>query len=173
MNRRQLIKFFGLSFVLCTAAGAGALWLVQPQAGVRVNVRWNAGVGGAERAALERRFALADGALLQGTTWQYSLRDDSRANIQALVREPRAADTDYLDREAFRPTSPPPGVIRRIGPASLASGLVASLLLLAVQALRRRTLVLSPRVFAAVLGAAPLLLVIALILTIVLAFRAG
>ena len=67
----------------------------------RVTVRWRAEVGPADRVALERRYGLGDGEPIEGTGWRYQLRDQSRENIRALVQDPSADDTGYIDRDAF------------------------------------------------------------------------
>ena len=66
----------------------------------RVNVRWNP-VSDEDRRARETRWGLLNGRSLDGSTWTYVLRDTSRGNIEALVRDPFVDDTQGLDRTAF------------------------------------------------------------------------
>ena len=66
----------------------------------RVNVRWNP-ISEEERRTRETRWALLDGRSLDGSTWTYVLRDTSRVNIEALIRDPLVDDTQGLDRTAF------------------------------------------------------------------------
>jgi hypothetical protein len=67
----------------------------------RVTVRWRAEVGAADRVALERRYGLGNGEQMEGPGWRYQLRDRSRDNIRALVRDPAVDDTGYIDRDTF------------------------------------------------------------------------
>ena len=67
----------------------------------RVTVRWRADISASERLALEARFDLRNGRPDEGTTWSYELRDRSRDNIDALVRDPAADDTGNIDRPAL------------------------------------------------------------------------
>lgn len=66
----------------------------------RVNVRW-APISDAERRGREERYHLVNGELQSGTTWTYQLKDTSAANIESLVRDPVAGDTQGLDRSRF------------------------------------------------------------------------
>jgi len=67
-----------------------------------VHVRWAPSVDDAGRQRLEQRYGLVSAALREGRTWNYSLVDLSRTNIEALVRDPAIEDTDQIDRQAFR-----------------------------------------------------------------------
>jgi hypothetical protein len=69
----------------------------------RVHVRWHESVTVADRTALERRYALLNGAPVEetGRTWRYELGELSRENIRALIQDPAVADTGYIDREAL------------------------------------------------------------------------
>jgi hypothetical protein len=82
----------------------------------RIKVRWAPGVTPEARAELERRFDLRVVGPDEGTRsndrWWYDLADTSGANIKALVTDRRVADTDNLDRKAYR-------VPGREGPFSL------------------------------------------------------
>ena len=69
--------------------------------GPRVVVRWAEDVSASDRAALEGRYQLRNGRPLEGSTWRYELRDRSRENIEALVRDPGVDDTGYIDRDEF------------------------------------------------------------------------
>jgi hypothetical protein len=66
----------------------------------RIAIRWPADIQPARRQALERRFLLVNPATDRDRT-EYDLLDTSRANIEALVREPDVADTDRVSREGF------------------------------------------------------------------------
>ena len=73
-------------------------------AGPRVTVRWRAEIMRVgDRVTLERRYDLRNGEPIAGTAsgWRYELRDRSRDNIGALVRDPAVADTGYIDRGAL------------------------------------------------------------------------
>jgi hypothetical protein len=74
--------------------------------GPRVAVRWTDGVNDSARGALEARYQLRDGRRNDGPSWQYELRDWSRENIEALVRDPAVADTGYIDRATFAAERP-------------------------------------------------------------------
>jgi len=78
--------------------------------GPRVSVRWREGVAPADRMALERQYDLRNGEPDKGSvsTWQYELGNRSRDNIGAIVNDPAAADTHYLDRDAL--TAPRPTI---------------------------------------------------------------
>jgi len=69
-------------------------------------VRWTAGLPEQERAALERRFSLADGEpnsnySTEVNVWNYALNDLSRNNLRALVTHPEVVDTSDIDRRSF------------------------------------------------------------------------
>lgn len=79
----------------------------------RVHVRWAPGVSAAERADLERRFALTAGRSRDGDTWEYDLADVSEASVRALIGSSAVADTHYLDRDtATVAPDAPPGSVR-------------------------------------------------------------
>lgn len=69
----------------------------------RVSVRWAPEMAPDDRTARERRYDLRNGERDEGTTWQYDLGDRSRDNIGALVHDPAALDTGYIDRETLTP----------------------------------------------------------------------
>jgi len=89
------------------------------------------------------------------------------------VQHESVLDTHHVSRTNFQPDDPPPGVVRRVGPAALVVGSVASLILLGVRAARRKTVYLPQRSVAAMIGIAPVLLLIAAIITLVLALVDG
>jgi hypothetical protein len=80
--------------------------LSRTSAETRVNVRWNA-VSDEDRRDREARWGLLLGEQLEGSTWSYELRDTSRANIEALIRDPFVEDTQGLDRTRFALLSEP------------------------------------------------------------------
>lgn len=71
-----------------------------------VTVRWRAEVAPADRAALERRYGLQNGSLIERGGWRYELHDRSRRNLGALVHDPAVDDTGYIDRDAFTARRP-------------------------------------------------------------------
>jgi hypothetical protein len=84
--------------MLVLAAALTTVTVIEP----RIHVRWRAGVSAAERAVLEQRYGLASGEFTEGTTLAYELRDGSRDNIAALIREPAVEDTGEIDRPNLR-----------------------------------------------------------------------
>lgn len=81
----------------------------------RIQVRWVPAADG-ERPQLETRYRLHD-AVARGDpadrTWLYRIDDASRANLRALIDDPRVADTHLVDRAAARLT-PQESVTRRV-----------------------------------------------------------
>ena len=67
----------------------------------RIHVRWRADLTDTQRAERERRYGLASPRLREGTTWQYEIRNRSRDNIEAIVKDPDVEDTAYVDRRAM------------------------------------------------------------------------
>jgi hypothetical protein len=85
-------------------AGLGAMRAAheltyQPAPAVRV--RWRDGTADWRRIWLEHKYRLVDRAAPEGLSYSYVLMDTSRANIEALVRDPEAADTNDIDRHRF------------------------------------------------------------------------
>lgn len=76
--------------------------------GPRVTVRWADGVDANARQELEQRYSLRGGVLEEdaGRTWRYELRDWSRENVAALVDDPMASDTGYINRETYATEDP-------------------------------------------------------------------
>lgn len=66
----------------------------------RINIRWHT-VAEADRRDRESRWRLEAGEQLEERTWRYVIRDTSRANIEAVVRDPLVDDTQGLNRTAF------------------------------------------------------------------------
>lgn len=66
-----------------------------------VRVRWRDATTDARRAQLERTYRLTDAAAPEGLSYSYVLMDTSRRNIEALVKDPEAADTNDIDRRRF------------------------------------------------------------------------
>jgi hypothetical protein len=66
-----------------------------------VNVRWAPEVDEGRRRALETRYQLTRAVPREGTTWAYYLADPSRRNVRALVTDPAAQDTHYINRSRF------------------------------------------------------------------------
>ncbi len=69
----------------------------------------------AEREALEHRFHLSEAAELSGGRWAYVPQDTTREALRALVRHPKVADTDGIDRNLFRMAANAPLTNRRGG----------------------------------------------------------
>lgn len=66
-----------------------------------VRVRWRDLTTDARRVQLERKYRLTDPAAPEGLSYSYVLMDTSRRNIEALVKDPEAADTNDIDRRKF------------------------------------------------------------------------
>lgn len=86
-----------LAVLLIVAACLVSVSITPP----RVHVRWREGVTEQQRRTLEERYRLTAGERIEGDTWRYQLRDGSRDNVGALVRDPAVADTAYIDRETY------------------------------------------------------------------------
>jgi hypothetical protein len=67
-----------------------------------VHVRWAPAVSDTARALAEQTYHLSMGAHREDRTWGYALTETSRANIEALVRDPAVEDTHQIHRTAFR-----------------------------------------------------------------------
>jgi hypothetical protein len=87
-------------FCLALLLSSGVRLLLGPP-GAIIHVRWQPSTGETERAALERRYSLAEAHALDGSTWRYELTDPSDDNIRALVDDPAVADTHYLNRSTY------------------------------------------------------------------------
>ena len=162
-----------MRFLVASTLAIGVLALLDPRETAHIHVRWSDAVTTVERVDLEQRFALREGEPLEGNTWRYALEDDSIANIRALVQDPNAADTHFIDRTNFRLTESRPGVLQRLVLPGIVFGAIASALLLGVNVLRGRRVVLPPHALTVALGVAPILLLIALIITTLLVYRSG
>ena len=66
-----------------------------------VHIRWTSTVADQERNSLEQQFHVRPVADLGEGTWRYELRDQSRSNVEAIVRHPGVQDTHHLDRSRF------------------------------------------------------------------------
>ena len=84
----------------CMLIALGAAYYFTYEPAPRIAVRWPPGLDAARRQELERRFLLVNPAADRDRT-EYDLLDTSRANVEALVREPDVADTDRVGRERF------------------------------------------------------------------------
>ena len=67
---------------------------------VRIGVRWRDGVTLEQQAGLERRFRLMNGVPSE-THIRYDLLDTRRTNIEALIKDPNAEDTESVSRTLF------------------------------------------------------------------------
>jgi hypothetical protein len=98
MPPNALSRRTAVGLVLLAAALAPAARVIAGPPGALVHVRWQPSVTAADRQALEQRFHLVDGELLDAATWRYDLIDPSSDNLSALVSEPAAADTHNINR---------------------------------------------------------------------------
>ena len=95
--RRGMLPTVGLAGL---AALGIAYWLtLEPAPAIRV--RWREDVTSDQQATLERKYLLSSARAPQGRSIAYDLLDTRRANIEALVLDPAAADTADIDRDAF------------------------------------------------------------------------
>jgi hypothetical protein len=78
-----------------------------------------------------------------------------------------------VSRTRFELLDPPPGAVQRVTLPALLVGAMGSLGLWGVRVLRARTVQVSPFTVTAILSAAPLLLLIATVVTLLLALIAG
>jgi hypothetical protein len=140
-----------------------------PAPAVPINVRWTPETTEAARRAIEQSFHLTAGALREDTTWRYILEDTSFRNVHGLIRHPAVDDTANLNRRFFRP----PFAADRTAHVLLSGGVLtlATLLLGLGRGRPRevRVLRLSSSLLAGTLGVAPIVVVLALALTTVLA----
>ncbi len=72
----------------------------------RVHVRWRADLSASERTAREQKYHLQRPEPTGADTWAYLLTDTSRENVGALVHDPDAVDTAYIDRDQLRVPAP-------------------------------------------------------------------
>lgn len=96
-RRRRTWAWIACGGVLIAALALLDVHIIWP----RIAVQWSAEIAPVDRAALERRYDLRNGEFAEGTTWQYDLGNRSRENIGALVHDPAARDTGYIDRDAL------------------------------------------------------------------------
>jgi hypothetical protein len=86
-----------------------------------VNVRWRPGLSGAAIRDGEQRLDLTRHDPMGPLSWQYELHDWSSSALAQLVRDPEVADTNGIDRSAFRLLEPPPALdewlVRLYGPS--------------------------------------------------------
>ncbi len=78
----------------------GAAYYLTHEPAVRIGIRWRDGVTVERRAELERRFRLVNGAPSE-KQFTYDLLDTRRTNIEALVEEPDAVDTESISRSTY------------------------------------------------------------------------
>jgi hypothetical protein len=122
-------------------------FLTRMGAGPVVNVRWQADASDARIVEAEERHGLIRLEPNAPRTWRYMLTGWSSRDLEALVRDPLAADTHGIDRNAFALQVPAPtgmraALVRVYGPgeglrlsANLLATLVSALWLLPVAAL--------------------------------------
>ena len=68
----------------------------------RVTVRWALETSDNDRGAVERRFGLSAGYVLEGRNWRYELVDARPDNIVGLLSDPLVEDTAGIDRATAR-----------------------------------------------------------------------
>jgi hypothetical protein len=78
----------------------GVAYYLTYEPSVRIGVRWRNEVTEERRGELERRFRLVNG-VPTGTTFRYDLLDTRRTNIEALIKDPNAEDTESVSRTLF------------------------------------------------------------------------
>ena len=85
-----------------------SLLVVTPQAApnVAIGVRWAPGLPAAERTARERAHGLTPIEQRAPDVWKYRAADITTSGLRAIVRDPKVADTDGIDRSAFTITDP-------------------------------------------------------------------
>jgi hypothetical protein len=94
--RRRTWVWIALGGVLVAILTAVQVTITDP----RVQIRWNQGVGSAERLAAERRYELRNGVPVDDG-WRYELGDLSQENILGLIEDPAVDDTGYIDRDTL------------------------------------------------------------------------
>ena len=100
--RRALYIFAG-AIILVLGAGANiALRQIYDTRPAYVNVRWAPAVDDAARQRLEQQYGLTRGEFREQRTWGYYLTNQSRANIEAIVRDPMVEDTFHINRVKMR-----------------------------------------------------------------------
>jgi hypothetical protein len=120
MLRAWVLLLVGVAGLVSLRAAYDLTWEPAPA----VRVRWRDGTTDERRAQLERRYRLVDPLPHEGVSYLYLLMDTSRANIEALVRDPEAADTDDIDRRRFEiPWTAPESRIRNLWVADRLPGL--------------------------------------------------
>jgi len=97
MLRAWLLVIAGLAGLIALRAAYDLTWEPAPS----VRVRWREATTDARRAQLERKYRLIDPRSHEGRSYSYMLMDTSRSNIEALVKDPEAADTNDIDRRRF------------------------------------------------------------------------
>jgi hypothetical protein len=101
----------------CAAASAivlAAIPIVFGSPLPKISIQWRA-VSDADRMSLERQFALTEPLRLSDDTWSYVPTDTSPPRIRSIVTHPLVADTDGINRRAFRISDSPPLTPRRGG----------------------------------------------------------
>ena len=84
--------------------------LLEPLAhGPVINVRWQPNASEASIADAEIRHRLVRQSLNSPQSWTYEMRRWSTSDIERLVKDPLAADTQGIDRSAFRVQVSAPG----------------------------------------------------------------
>ena len=113
--------------ILCLIVGTTLLRAIPPLFGTpqqMVHVLWR-DTDRSERAVLEQRFRLSEGVEVQGGRWAYVPLDTGRDQLRDLVRHPKVANTDGIDRQLFRMAKNGPLTARRGGLITSAPPLAA------------------------------------------------
>ena len=125
-DRRRVLAFTVFSTIMLL--GSGALRVAAPSPfAPRVHIRWAGGIADAQRAELERRFALTEGRRRDADTWEYDLIDVSPSAVRALVGHAAVVDTHYLDRDSGQVAADAPRGSSRLGERWLAGWIHSSL----------------------------------------------
>ena len=94
-------------WIACGALLVALVALVDVQTiNPRISVRWSPALDVAQRARLEVRYGLSNGAQDTDDTWRYDLGNRSREHIRALLSDPAVEDTGYINREALTVAEP-------------------------------------------------------------------
>jgi hypothetical protein len=102
VSRQALYVALGVGVLLIGVGSNIALRRFYDTRPAYVNVRWAASVDDAARQQLEQQYGLTKGEFREQRTWGYYLTKQSRANIEAMVRDPKVEDTFHINREKMR-----------------------------------------------------------------------
>jgi hypothetical protein len=104
ISRQAVYVALGVSVLLVGVGSSLALRRLYDTRPAYVNVRWAPSVDDTARQRLEQQYGLTRGEFREQRTWGYYLTNQSRANIEAMVRDPQVEDTFHINREKMRLT---------------------------------------------------------------------